>query len=726
MRLIFLILITFLCANNFAIAQISAGGHPMEVNMLKSQSIPVIEMPSIVNKDLQKKAVSGNISSLKLKPLKFAHSFNVQISPENSGVWLSTNNGFKIWKLKIISKGAKSLNLIFDKFSLPSGARLFLYNENENHYLGAFTSVNNKPSGKFAVSPVVGDEITVQYEVPENLQNENNFVIKTVNHDFIGVLKYDERRPLNKVAGVCNIDINCALGEKWKEVKDAVCRLIVNGNEICSGTLINNTGDDDKPYVISAAHCYDEWEYAETTVYTFNYESPYCAPLDGDPSQSISGAMMKAQFDSLDFALAELSLVPPPEYRPYYAGWDRSGTTRDSSASIHHPQGDIKKIALDENSFQFSDFNSNYTKNGFIKIGRWESGVTENGSSGGALLNPDLNLIGTLTGGVATCSNPERDYFMRFDMAWNFRTDSTKQLKCWLDPLNTNALKLNGKRPYSEENLCYTFTNLNDNDEHTTLPVNDYGVFNGYWGGTNNIGITEFMERFAVFGSGYISGVSLGVGKIDDATGGKDSEITVKVYNGGLLPEELIHSKVVKIKDLAEDAMNFIGFTSDVLTTDTFFVGFELSNMQPQDSFVVYQSLRQPGNENNFFFKQEGIWLNFSESNVDNYSVSNVFEILACNISEKSVDTPLVNNTWEMLIYPNPSNSVFTLAAGTIIKPENISVYNLIGQQVRVNFNTVSEKRMQLDLSGNVPGTYIVRFYNGKEYIKKKVSYIPW
>src|SRR5665811_548632 len=154
--------------------------------------------------------------------------------------------------------------------------------------------------------------------------------------------------------------------------------------------------DSQKPYIISAAHCYDKWEYAETSVYVFNYESPYCAALDGDPYHSVSGALMKAQFDSLDFALAELSTVPPPEFRPYYAGWDHSSDIPVSTVSIHHPQGDIKKIAFDYASPGISDFNSHYIKNAFLKIDRWDFGVTEVGSSGGPLFNNDKNLIGTL------------------------------------------------------------------------------------------------------------------------------------------------------------------------------------------------------------------------------------------------------------------------------------------------------------------------------------------
>ncbi len=130
---------------------------------------------------------------------------------------------------------------------------------------------------------------------------------KSVNHDFVGILKYDERRPLNKTAGTCNIDINCLEGEDMRDVKDAVCRLIVNGREVCTGALVNNTLER-RQSLTSFLHLIvtTGGNYAETTVYTFNYESPYCAPLDGDPSRSISGAIMKAKYDSLDFALTEL------------------------------------------------------------------------------------------------------------------------------------------------------------------------------------------------------------------------------------------------------------------------------------------------------------------------------------------------------------------------------------------------------------------------------------
>src|SRR5690606_16887955 len=126
--------------------------------------------------------------------------------------------------------------------------------------------------------------LTIQYEVPAGRGKEEDFVISEVNHDFTDILKSNDRRPLGISAGSCNVDFNCEVTGDWSDPGDAVCRIIVNGREICTGVLVNNTGGNKRPYVLSAAHCYDLPELAETSVFTFNYESPFCEPLDGDAS----------------------------------------------------------------------------------------------------------------------------------------------------------------------------------------------------------------------------------------------------------------------------------------------------------------------------------------------------------------------------------------------------------------------------------------------------------
>ncbi len=734
MRLIFLAITFFIGGIQLVSGQVSQGGRPLEVPALKHSGTPVIEMPGI-NKELTAEQPPKTPDELRLKNLRFAHGFDVNISPENRGRWTNGSGGTKIWRLKIRSEGAYSLSIVFDDFELPQGARLFLFNEKASHYLGAFTAFNNKKSGKFAVSPVAGDEITIQYEVPSAENNEVPFIISGVNHDYKNILKYSDRRPMGIEAGSCNLDINCDLGDLWSDSKDAVCRIIITKktgtqtiSEICTGTLINNTAENQNPYVITAAHCIEEAAFAETSVFTFNYESPYCAPLDGDPGNSISGSRLLAISDSLDFALVELSLVPPPDYKPFFAGWNRKTEIPDSTVSIHHPQGDIKKIAFDSDEPVISDFISGYTPDGFLKIERWEVGVTENGSSGGPLFNPDQNLIGTLTGGAATCSNPVRDYFSRFELAWELKPDSGRQLKYWLDPTNSGISALQGKRFYEDENLCLSFTHLDDEDQHQSVPLHSDEGFSGYWGGTNNVGISEFVERFSIYGNEQLSGISLGIGKlkISNEEPFTEREITLKVYNGNKKPETLIYSQVVNLKALVADAMNFIDFTEQVEPADTFFIGFELSNLLPTDSFAVYQSVRPAEKENFFYFKQDGFWESFKNANTDNFSMVNVFELLACNTDGLVIDTPLVNNPMEALIYPNPARSPFTFETGQTIDPAKINVYNLIGQEVDAKLMDPFDKKIQIDLSGNIPGIYFVRFESEIGIISKKVIWAPW
>ncbi len=729
MRLQHIFLLIIFLIPNISFGQLSEGGFPLQVVSLKSTGPQIVQMPNLKQSVIDEAVNENNLNKDLLKPFKFAHAFEVSLNAGNAGNWYSTNAKYNVWKLKIQSANAKSLNLIFENFELSKGARLFIYNEENNKYVGAFTSNNNRASRKFAFAPVAGEEITVQYEVPEKSGTPVDFEITRVNHDFVGVTSFERRPYYGQAAGDCNIDVNCEIGDPWVQVKNSVCRLIVNGIEICSGTLLNNTAQDKTPYVISASHCYDEWDLAETTVYTFNYESPYCAPLDGDPIHSLSGAIMKAQFDSLDFALVQLDEIPPPDYRAYFAGWDRTASVPDSSVSIHQPLGDVKKIAFENNPIEISNYTKTniykqYTKLGFWRIPEWDGGVTEIGSSGGALYNINQQLIGTLTGGSASCGNPINDYFSRFDMQWDYKSDSTKQLKCWLDPINSGAAILDGKQFDVEENFCKAFTNLTDIDEHANVVLTVSGESNGYWGGTNGSGITEFMERFSVPGDETLDGISFGVGKLELQSGAFNSEITVKVYNGNSLPETMIHSQVVDISNFAEDAMNFVRFDAVVEPADTFFVGFELSNLNAQDTFVIYQSLNTDSKaSNSFYFKQSSQWYNFKDSNPGNYAMVNVMELVACNV-DAVTDTPIVDLPVNVWLYPNPTHSVVVLESDEKIEAESISVYNMIGQMVDVKLLSDDSYRVRLDLSGNTVGVYFVRFGYNNSFVTRKISFV--
>ena len=203
---------------------------------------------------------------------------------------------------------------------------------------------------------------------------------------------------------------------------------------------------------------------SSTTVFYFNYESPVCDGNGGNPNYSISGAtllstgdtletMQNPDVDSIDFALLELSLAPPDSFLPYFAGWSRSTNLPSSTATIHHPSADVKKISVDNDppGSGVLEPELSYTKSlvagSFWRVLEWDAGTTEGGSSGCPLFNQNQHIVGTLTGGQAICGNPINDDFTRFDYAWDYYPDSIRQLKYWLDPGNTGVTSLNGFDP---------------------------------------------------------------------------------------------------------------------------------------------------------------------------------------------------------------------------------------------------------------------------------------
>ncbi|HNR86321.1 MAG TPA: hypothetical protein PKN38_06900, partial [Taishania sp.] len=65
---------------------------------------------------------------------------DVNITPQNSGVWSTNENGDKVWQLKIQYPGAEALNFIFSKFYIYGNTTLNVYNTQGKKIHTAFTS----------------------------------------------------------------------------------------------------------------------------------------------------------------------------------------------------------------------------------------------------------------------------------------------------------------------------------------------------------------------------------------------------------------------------------------------------------------------------------------------------------------------------------------------------------------------------------------------------------
>lgn len=721
-RFLYISIYFLIFCNLGSYAQLSEGGVPRNPSVVKKAASRILDMPLVSNDILRWEAEQIQLENT-LKPLRFAYSFEVSVSPFSHGEWLRSEDGWWIWQLTIRSDEALSLNLIFGEYNPAPGDRLFLFTPDYSYVLGAYTDLNITEGNVLAVSPLPGDEVVVQFETavyPDHVP----FVINWINHDFVGILKFfDTRRPLGKTAGDCIPDINCEVADSWREVQNSVCRVMVEGKELCTGTLLNNTASNSRPFVLTANHCISTSNKAMSSLFLFNYESPYCGSLDGDVSNSISGSALRATHDSLDFSLVELSVHPPPSFRPFYAGWNRGSSATDTVACIQHSQGDIKKISIDNDSPVISSFGLNgYTSNGFWRVNRWEYGATEEGASGGPLFNVKGQIAGSLVGGNSRCSYPFNDYFSRFDLAWDHRADSAHQLKYWLDPLKSNTLNVEGERFYEGPDFCMSFSNLIEDDEHELLRLNtSAGSFDGYWTGTNNQGITEVGDKFKIAGDERVQGVSMGIGKRFLKNVNNTSRLRINVYNlrGNLT--EIIHTQHVNLRDLFNNAMNFVAFNDIVEPADSFLVAVNFEGIAEGDSVAIFQSVRQNIPQSSIYIRQNGIWAEFKKSNSEGFTGSLAFELVACNVSNQISDTTIIDIPLEVKLFPNPTIGRVEIAANSNITVDMVTVYNLLGQQIPYKSARLTPRKIEINLAGNSPGIYLIRVLDGNKHFSGKI-----
>jgi hypothetical protein len=448
MKLKFLLLLSFIWLININVnGQISFGGAPLSFKQTTLKSMPVFYTPSF---DYEQMIREDDANKGGAKPYRFGKTHQVNINPENSGVWTSLSSGSRIWRLQIHSDKAYAIGLFFKNYQLNKGVRFFVYSPDKSSIKGAFTAQNNKKSKVLSVLPLSGEDIILELDVPEGV-DYGDFELSGIVHDYKNA--FGKNTNNTKASGSCNVNVNCPEGDDWQNEKRSVVKYTFvddgGGTYMCTGALINNVRNDATPYLLTANHCISSSTEAASTVFIFNYESELCNGTTGPTDQTISAADLVATPASwsLDFSLLKLSSDPPKDYNVYFAGWNRDTAPAASGTSIHHPSGDIKKISFDYDPPVTGNYGSGTITNSHWNILAWDLGTTEGGSSGSPLFDENHHIVGDLTGGDASCSYNYNDYYAKFDMSWDYYADPNQQLKAWLDPDNTGVVTLDGLDP---------------------------------------------------------------------------------------------------------------------------------------------------------------------------------------------------------------------------------------------------------------------------------------
>lgn len=424
-------------------AQIGHGGEPFD---WAAKSRYEMDAEKIAVPSLESYRAEDEINDrLNGVPYRYGVNIEVDFDIHNSGKWIDTPEGDRVWRLGLKLDGARSINFVFDEFDISEGGKVFVFTPDKSILLGSFTTENRSQYGSLGVGLIHSEEILIEYHEPANQIGEGYLHINNVTYgyrDVLGGLPKDAKGAFGN-SGACNINVNCPEGAPFDIQKRSVALIVVNDNAICSGAMINNVAQDGTPFFLTANHCtpsnpgsVGNW------VFYFNHESATCDGNDGPTNQSVSGATLLARNQESDFALLELDDIPPASFNVCYSGWDVSDLAQNVSSaySIHHPSGDVKKICFEEDS-PYKESLGTFLVNQTWYIDQWELGVTEPGSSGSPLFNQNGMIIGQLAGGQAACIGDENnglhDFYGRLGVSWNFGSTPSTSLRFWLDPGQT-------------------------------------------------------------------------------------------------------------------------------------------------------------------------------------------------------------------------------------------------------------------------------------------------
>ena len=393
------------------------------------------------------------------------------VNTANSGIWSTLSNGDRQWQLIVNAPGAEAISFLFETFKIYGGTTLRIQNMNGQDVHAIMTAADVQEHFRQHAALCFGDKLLLTLTEPKyTTPSEIDMDRIMYNYRSTG---NPSTQKINESA-TCEVNVNCTpVGDPWQDEKRGVARILVveaGQSGYCTGSLINNTASDCKPYFLTALHCGVNATAANMTQWKFyfRYEAPTCTnptTVGTLANNVITGCLRIADSgdnggdSGSDFLLVKMgsatneaniiTQLKSTAFNAYWNGWNANTAATTGGVGIHHPAGDIKKISTFTGNTVSTQWGSATGSHWRVT---WTSnangyGVTEGGSSGSPLFNGSQGyVIGTLTGGGSFCtaqSSPDQYGKMAFHWT-NNGTATNRQLKPWLDPTNSGVLQFAG------------------------------------------------------------------------------------------------------------------------------------------------------------------------------------------------------------------------------------------------------------------------------------------
>mgnify|MGYP000530301430 CR=1 FL=1 len=427
------------------------------------------------------------------KDSTYKQATKVSYNLQNIGEWSVLPSGNRVWRLKMTSKKASSLSVMFNKFKLPKGGMLYMYDDNKKEIIGPYTSLMNPKNGKLGTWILRSNKIWLLYVEPKDQRDKGTLSICEIIHGYNSENQLKSKKTTQLKAAQCLNNARCDVeNTRINALKDHLIHSVVlinTGTYFCTGVLINTTLNNQKPYILTAKHCVNNNDPAFWS-FRFNFldDKSACSNSSIPSFSSLevsNGAKIIAQNERSDFALLEIEGALDSSWNLVWAGWNRQIVSPEYSFSLHHPTGNTMKLAVENNILEQRtiDFSDNLTKIWAVseKNDGWEIGVTEKGSSGSPLFNDKGQVIGQLAGGNAACvngvTNNLDDWFGRFYVSWDSDISPLKSLNSWLDPLESNISEINMLIPNTDYSKAIIFPNPATSVLKINSPFIDYYVY---------------------------------------------------------------------------------------------------------------------------------------------------------------------------------------------------------------------------------------------------------
>lgn len=661
------------------------------------------------------------------RPPRFGKAMKINLGLEN-GTWEDIELG-RIWKLKIHSPHAFSINLKFDEFYLPDGAELYLYNEEQTMIMGPISSKINKPNKGLATDLIKGNTIILELFEPSNHLDETKLHISRVVHGYKDLFGSEYAGPGYGYSADCHIDVNCTEGDDWQDEATTVAMVLLDdGSRICTAALINNACEDFTPNILTAFHCADidndrvidtgeEVAIEDDWVFRFQYMSSTCDGPDDTNFFSFNGSTLRDESEPSDALLIELDDLPDGSTGVNMAGWNRGTGAATSSVGIHHPWGDVMKISIEDDPATAVGWMGG--ANNYWRV-TFDDGTVEPGSSGSPLFDQNHRVVGQLRGNQNNiclasdnnncfCTQPRVGEYGRLSTSWAGGFD------LWLtnNPavVTTDLISIPFIPEPTDIVICTTNRTL---DLDNAPPVGSHDVA---WSVTSNLTIISSGQDFVTV---QYAGSGNGVGTIT---------ATVTNDNTVLCPVSRAFTRDVQAGPFSSGQISVSGTTGVCKGTEYTYTanmdfgprtGYTYSWTFPNNWIFVSQNgntikLRTP-----YSTTPDGGAVRVSINNgcgASGFSGITVFP-LGCGGYKQSYtdDSELFN------LYPNPVSSQLTIERQyPVINLDTYSIelYDYSGRQL-TSIET-SDDRFDLSTKDLPDGNYILKIISGNAIITRRV-----